>query len=77
MESQKLMQKFLGGKTTRLICGYCKTEFQVYTKKGNHGYIEITCLGCFKTFPGSKIKLTGNSVGAKHIHTPYKDGDIL
>ena len=62
---------------TLLICGHCNNKFQFNTQKGEYRYTPIVCPNCGRTFPGSKKELTGNLVGKKHVHTQYKNGDIL
>ena len=62
---------------TKLICGYCDKEFEFDTTGGRHGYKQVRCPTCGRTFPGSKKEMTENVVGKKHIHTPYKNGDVL
>lgn len=62
---------------TRIICGWCREEFEADTSAyKTYGFPTIICPGCGRLLPASKKEFTGNVVGLKHIHTPYKDGDV-
>ena len=61
---------------TRLICGWCKKEFSQDTSKGEYGFPVLTYSHCCRRLPSSKKEDTGSMVGRKHIHIPYKNGDI-
>ena len=69
-----IREKFKG-KGTRLICGWCRKEFYADTEKGKSGAFPVI-VHCGHILPASKKESTGNIVGRKHIHIPYKDGDI-
>ena len=62
---------------TKLFCGYCNKDFEADTKEDRHGFKEVRCPHCGRTFPGSKIESTGDLAGKKHIHIPYKSGDVV
>lgn len=70
-----IKEKFFG-KPTRLICGWCGKEFYANTKKGKKDIAFPVIIHCGHILPASKIEYTGNIVGRKHYHTPYKNGDI-
>ena len=64
------------GKGTRLICGWCRKEFYADTRKGKNDEAFPPIVHCGHILPASKKESTGNLVGRKHIHIPYKNGDI-
>ena len=62
---------------TILKYGWCRKEFEKDTGRDKHGeFPVIVCPHCAQTLPGSRKESAGNVVGRKHIHIPYKDGDI-
>ncbi len=62
---------------TQITCGWCRREFIADTSKyKDHGFPVLVCRHCGRLLPASKKISTGNVVGQKHIHIPYKDGDI-
>jgi len=67
----------IGRGNTYLICGWCGRNFFANTIKDKWGDFQlIRCPHCKRELHGSKIELTGNIVGAKHIHLAYKNRDV-
>ncbi len=63
---------------TLLICGWCKNEFKTKIfKNEDEERTLLQCPHCGRLLPSSKKILTGNLVGAKHIHIEWKDGDVV
>ncbi len=63
---------------TKLICGWCKKEFEATITKDKFEERSILIYPhCGRRLPSSKIESTGNLVGRKHIHTEWKKGDIV
>lgn len=66
----------------KLTCGWCRKEleFEVYPplkstgERSSHRTILI-CPHCGVTLPSSKKEIIDN--GRNHIHTEWKDGDIV
>ncbi len=75
MSLKEKLEEKLKGKKTRLICGWCTDEFYADTQRGKTGEFNVI-VHCGHILPASKKESTGNIVGRKHIHIPYKDGDI-
>jgi len=65
-------------KPKRCICGICRNEIIILVTFANSGERNpLICPICYSTLPSSKKELLDNVVGAKHIHTEWKDGDII
>ena len=61
---------------TKLICGWCRKEFETPINKGDLGYSKVKCPNCARTLPSSKIVRYNEQTGKKHSHVDYKDGDV-
>ena len=61
---------------TKLICGWCKKEFEVTISKDKWDERNIVC-HCGRILPSSKKESTGNLVGRQHIHVEFKEGDVV
>ena len=63
---------------TKLICGWCKEEFEATIYKSESGDRNILiCPHCSARLPSSRKESTGSLVGTQHIHTEWKNGDIV
>ena len=64
-------------KTARVICGWCRKEFNAIKNPGKFGYGVNVCPHCARTVSASIKEPTGNIIGRKHIHRDLKDGDVV
>ena len=65
-------------KQKTLICGWCDETFYATINKSKSGEREIlSCPHCARILPSSKKESTGNLSGRKHIHTEWRNGDVV
>ena len=58
-----------------IICGWCSERITIDGTMGKYGYGQTVCPKCGRLIPSSKKDFTGNTLGRKHIHMAYRDGD--
>ena len=58
-----------------VICCWCLERITINNTSGTNGYGQTTCSECGRLIPSSKKEFTGNTLGRKHIHMAYRDGD--
>jgi len=63
----------------KVFCGWCKKGFVTDNTRNpkTESYGTKICPNCGRGVRSSKIELTDNVVGRKHIHLPLKQGDIV
>ena len=72
------MRKLIQERILNLICGWCRKSFREIIRKDERGERNIlSCPHCARTLPSSKIESTGSLTGRKHIHTEWKNGDVV
>ena len=62
---------------TKVICGWCKKEFEAVVVKTDYGYSTLVCPNCARIVNSSIKESTGELVGRKHVHRDLKEGDIV
>ncbi len=69
----------LTSRTINLICGWCHNHFDtiITRDKKDDARSILICPHCARTLPSSKKESTGKVVGRQHIHTEWKNGDIV
>ena len=63
----------------RVICGWCREEFETENQRSSKikAYPTRICPHCGREVAASRIELTDNAVGRRHIHSPSIEGDIV
>lgn len=63
---------------TKLICGWCGKVFHKKITKGDKSgdRIIVICPHCTRVLPSSQKEWV-SSVGRQHIHTDWKNGDVV
>lgn len=62
---------------TNLICGACSKKFDRKIIMGKEDRSLLICPHCTRLLPSSKKEKNGEFVGRQHIHTEWKDGDVV
>lgn len=64
----------------KVICGWCKEEFDAMVYRGKDGTGDrnpLFCPNCGNTVNSSIKEPTGEVVGRKHIHRELRKGNVV
>ena len=62
----------------KVICGWCRKEFEINPQSGAYGYGQLRCPHCVRFVRSSKkLAIEGATTGRQHVHSDLKSGDVV